>query len=101
LNGLTPYSAETVTTQVNGSSLSVTVTEVHSTEPQLFFCGFNYEISGLTASLVGSPKCPNGAPTLMSASFSLSASGTQLTLDESGVENDGTHETFHGDCSLL
>jgi hypothetical protein len=95
-----PSPVETVVT--GGASLSINDEESDS-EPQSWFCGFNYGISGTGAALVGTPTCESSdLVALESATVSLSADGNQLTLQESGTEYDhGTTEqsTIAGTCA--
>jgi hypothetical protein len=100
--GTAVYPPIAVTTQVNGSSLSVAAdVDPNATEEQKFLCGFNYTIEALTASLApGAMTCPYGGVPISNATISLSASGTQLTIDETGTEpGSTTMDKLHGDCS--
>ena len=91
-------------TTVNGNSLSIFAEKSHSVE-QSWFCGFNYVISGLTASLVGMPMCnSNSQVTLHSAIISVTPDGNKLSLEERGDDYDSNLAksipgTINGTCS--
>jgi hypothetical protein len=100
--GITTYPPAAVKTVVHGSSLSVYAEESDS-EPQSWFCGYNYTIHGLEASLQGSPTChSNDTVDLESATISVTADGKKLSLTESGTETGyGSTEqsNISGSCS--
>jgi hypothetical protein len=101
--GVATYPPSPVKTVVTaGSSLSINDEESDS-EPQSWFCGFNYVISDDGATLVGHPTCQSyNTVLLQSAKISLSTDGNELTISESGTETGfGITEqsTFTGMCA--
>lgn len=100
--GTTTYPPEAVTTVMNGASLSIYAQDSDS-EPQSWFCGFNYVVSGLNASLVGQPTCVSyETVVLQSATITVTADGNKLTLQESGADTSDSitcQSTMTGSCS--
>lgn len=92
------------TTATGNGSLSIFAEKSDSVE-QSWFCGFNYVISGLSASLVGMPVCnSNSRVTLHSAIISVTADGNKLSLEERGDDYDSnipqsSPGTISGTCS--
>jgi hypothetical protein len=100
--GITTYPPTAVKTVVHDSSLSIYAEESDS-EPQSWFCGYNYTIHGLEASLEGSPTCHSyDTVDLQNATISVTADGNKLSLTESGTESGyGSTEqsNISGSCS--
>lgn len=100
LASTTTYGGTAVKTVTHDTSLSIFAQESDSV-PQDFFCGFNYEIRGLTATLVGMPSCSSyRTETLQTATISVTSDGNQLSLQETGTDSyEGTSDTMSGTCS--
>jgi hypothetical protein len=102
--GSTPFGGTEIKSVTHGSSLSLYAQESDSL-PQSWFCGFNYTISGLSATLVGMPTCSSYSNVqLQSATISITSDGTQMSVKEQGTEMDSggappAQYTFSGTCS--
>ena len=96
------YPPTLIKTVLTGRSLSIFAQESDSV-PQSWFCGFNYVVQGLTASLAEPVSCTSyDTVQLASATVSVTADGNELSLQESGVESGfGSTErsTISGVCS--
>jgi hypothetical protein len=101
--GISTYPPSPVKTVVTGGTSLGINDEESDSEPQSWFCGFNYAISGSSAMLVGMPTCESyDSVALQSATISLSEDGNKLTLQESGRESgfDSTElSTITGTCA--
>jgi hypothetical protein len=99
---ITTYPPSPVTTVVSGTSLSIYDEEPDS-EPQSWYCGFNYNIVHAAVVLTGTPTCTsNTVVVLQSAAISLAPEGNELTLQESGTEDDHgqiLQSTMSGICA--
>lgn len=102
--GITDLYPSAFKLDVSGTGLSI-FGEDSDSQQQSWFCGFNYTIDGLNASLVGMPVCrSNSKVTLQSAAISVGADGMMLTLQESGNEYEYSlgksyAATISGTCS--
>lgn len=98
----TNYQSSPVKTVTSGNALSVYGEESDS-EPQSWFCGFNYSIVDGSVALAGTPTCrSNSVVALQSAAVSLAPGGNEMTLQESGTEDDGVdvlQSTMSGVCA--
>jgi len=99
---ITTYPPSPVTTVVSGTTLSIYDEEPDS-EPQSWYCGFNYNIVGAAVVLSGTPTCTSDTVVLLqSAAISLAPGGDELTLQESGTEDDRgqiLQSTLSGVCA--
>jgi hypothetical protein len=99
---ITTYPPSPVTIVVSGTSLSIYDEEPDS-EPQSWYCGFNYNIVDAAVVLAGTPTCTsNTVVVLQSAAISLAPGGNELTLQESGTEDDHgqiLQSTISGICA--
>jgi hypothetical protein len=98
----TTYQASPVNTVVSGTALSIEDEEPDS-EPQSWYCGFNYSVADAAVVLDGTPTCTsNTVVVLQSAAISMAPDGNDLTLQESGTENDHgqiLQSTMSGVCA--
>jgi hypothetical protein len=99
---LANYQASAVTTVTSGSALSI-YGEDPDSELQSWFCGFNYTIVDGSVALTGTPTCQsNTVVVLQSAAISLAPGGNEMTLQESGTEDDRgdvLQSTINGICA--